>query len=284
MRIHRLIVSFFVLAIIAAAQTTLPFTTNSEGMVHVPAEIGGVSVEAVLDTGAGIDLVAPSVFKKMKAQPAGIYSGFRMSGERLDIALYTVSAVRIGSFEKKNVTLGVLDVLDKVGMQAIIGMNDLQEQPFTIDFVRKKLVFETQKSLSERRRNGSIVPLRTDEYRGIVLDLFAEFTIGNASGLCEIDSGDPGTAVNTRFMDLLGIDKGSKSVEKVTTKSITGAERVRYKTTVPQLAFKTVPDRAKTDARVAFSDIIFDCVVGLDFYADKVLTFDIARRELIVGR
>jgi hypothetical protein len=263
---------------------SIPFTTNSEGMVKIPATFSGVEVRAIFDTGGGLDILAPSVLKQMHAQPAGVFTGFRMSAERLDIPLYTIASVRIGPFEKKNVTVGVLDMLDKVGIQAMIGMADLREQAFTIDFMHKQLVFETAKSLRQRHAKGDFVPLRVDDLRGIVLDLFAEFSFGKATGLCEIDTGDPGNAVNTRFMEALGIDKESQSVEKVTTKSFTGAERTRYKTTLPQLGFRSSPASAMKDAPVAFSDITFDCVIGIDYYRDKVLTFDIAHRELIVAR
>ena len=264
--------------------TTIPFETNTEGMVKIPATFGGIEVQALLDTGGGVDIVASSVLKKMPAQPAGVFAGFRMSGERVDLPLYTIPSVRIGPVEKKNVTVGVLDVLDKVGIPAMIGMPTLREQPFTIDFVHKQLVFETMQSVSQRRTQGDVVVLQVDDDRGIMLDLFAEFSFGKTAGLCEIDTGNPGNAVNSRFMGALGIDKDSKSVEKYTGKTITGAERTRYKTTIPVLSFKSSPNSWKEDARVAFSDIIYDCVIGIDYYRDKVLTFDIAHRELIVAR
>lgn len=264
--------------------TTIPFETNTEGMVKVPATFGGVEVQALLDTGSGIDLIAPSLLKKVPAKPAGFFAGFRMSGERVDLALYTIPSIQIGPFEKKNVTVGLFEVLDKVGIPAIIGMPTLRDQPFTIDFIHKQLVLETPQSLRQRRTAGDVVSLKVDDDRGIMLDLFAEFSFGKATGLCEIDTGNPGNAVNSRFMDALGIDKESKSVEKSTIKTITGVERTRYKTTVPELGFKASPGSAKKDTPVAFSDIIFDCVIGIDYYRDKVLTFDIAHRELIVQR
>lgn len=265
-------------------RATIPFETNTEGMVKIPAAFGGVEVQALLDTGSGIDLIAPSVLKKISAKRAGSFAGFRMSGERVDLPLYTIGSVRIGPFEKMNVTVGLFEVLDKVGIPAIIGMPTLREQPFTIDFAHKQLVLETPPSLQQRRSAGDVVKLQVDDDRGIMLDLFAEFSFGKATGLCEIDTGNPGNAVNSRFMDALGIDKDSNSVEKSTIKTITGVERTRYKTTVAELGFGSSPGSAKKDAPVAFSDIIFDCVIGIDYYRDKVLTFDIAHRELIVAR
>lgn len=283
-RIPALFLICTVLGFGQAGPTTIPFETNTEGMVKIPATFGGVEVQALLDTGGGIDILAPSVVKKMSAQPAGVFAGFRMSGERVDLPLYTIASVRVGPFEKKNVTIGVLDILDKVGIPAMIGMPTLRNQPFTIDFVHKQLVLETPESLRQRHTAGDVVSLKVDDDRSIMLDLFAEFSFGKATGLCEIDTGNPGNAVNSRFMDSLGIEKDGKSVEKFTGKTITGAERTRYKTTIPELGFKAAPGSARRNAAVSFSDIIFDCVIGIDYYRDKVLTFDIAHRELIVQR
>jgi hypothetical protein len=36
--------------------------------------------------------------------------------------------------------------------------------------------------------------------------------------------------------------------------------------------------------RVSFANIIYDCAVGVDFWAGKVVTFDIPGRQLIVAR
>jgi hypothetical protein len=37
----------------------IPFTTNSDGMVLMPARISGTEIQVIFDTGAGIDVFAP---------------------------------------------------------------------------------------------------------------------------------------------------------------------------------------------------------------------------------
>jgi hypothetical protein len=58
---------------------------------------------------------------------------------------------------------------------------------------------------------------------------------------------------------------------------------VRYKATLPKIALAAAPQVAIANAPTTFADIIYDCVVGLDFWLGKVLTIDISRRQLIVS-
>ena len=65
---------------------------------------------------------------------------------------------------------------------------------------------------------------------------------------------------------------------------MSGVSVVTYWTTIPKLALAGHPEIDLVHPRAASSDIIYDCVVGVDFWAGKVLTLDIADRQLIVAR
>src|SRR5580704_10510347 len=144
-----LIVALPLLAI--SKPVSIAFTTNSDGMVILPATVGAVSVQLIFDTGAGLDILAPSVIEKAHGQPAGQFTGFRMTGERLDIPLFVVPELSLGPLEKKNALVGSWDVLDKLHLDGIVSLNDFRQQPVTFDFVRKVVIFETSKTLAQRR-------------------------------------------------------------------------------------------------------------------------------------
>jgi hypothetical protein len=251
-------------------------------MVTIPIAIGDLQLHAILDTGAGVDVAAPSVLKKLTKEPAGTFSGFRMAGDRVDIPLFIVPSLTIGTMTKRNVLIGSFDFLDQVGVQAIVSMNDFRDQPFTLDFGKKILYLETPKSLAQRQRQGSSIPIVFDDYRGSVIDMFAEFKFGDKRALCEIDTGNPGTAVNSRFMEALGLNTDSPNVQRVTFKNITGTEIIRYRTVLPSIALIAAPNLAVAKAEADFSDIIYDCVVGLPFWSKTTMTVNIPGRRLII--
>jgi hypothetical protein len=44
-----------------------------------------------------------------------------------------------------------------------------------------------------------------------------------------------------------------------------------------------VPASSRTNAAVTFQDLIYDCVIGANFWAGRSMTFDIAHKTLIVS-
>jgi len=263
---------------------SVPFITNSDGMVIVPATLAGtIPIHVILDTGAGLDVIAPSLIEKVHGKPAGQFTGFRMSGERLNLSLFVVPELSVGPLIKKDALVGTWDLLDQLHIDGIISASDFRQQPFTLDFVNKQLVFETKKTLSKRRSLGVSSPLQLDDQRGITLDLFSRFRLGTQTGQCEIDTGSPKATISLRYMTSLGIDKDGKDVKKQERRNAAGAGEVRYWTALAELSLSSAPQVNLSPARVSFSDIIYDCVVGVDFWSARAVTFDIPDRQLIVS-
>ena len=262
---------------------SVPFTTNSDGMVILPATVGGnISVHLIFDTGSGLDVLAPSVIEKVHGTPAGQFTGFRMTGERLDIPLFVIPELSVGPVKKKDAVVGSWDVLDKLHLDGIVSLNDFRQQPVTFDFVKKAVIFETPESLAQRRATETSAPVKFDDQRGIALDIFAQFLIDGQPGQCDIDTGSPMATVSTRYMERLGIEKDGKDVRKVERRTVAGATQIRYDTTLSQISLAAAPQISLARPRVGFSDIIYDCVIGLDFWADKAFTINIPGRQIFI--
>lgn len=202
-------------ALAAATAVSVPFTTNADGMVVLPAMLGGERpIHVVLDTGAGLDVLAPSLIEAAHGKHAGQFTGFRMFGDRLSLPLFVIPELTVGPLRKTEVVISSWDVLDQVHDDGIIAVRDLRSQPLTIDCPGKVVVFETERSLAERRKQGNAASLALDDQRDVALDLFARFLIGDQPALCLIDTGSPGTTISTRFMVPLGVDPASPDVKK----------------------------------------------------------------------
>jgi hypothetical protein len=263
---------------------SIPFVTNSDGMVIVGATIGGnIPIHVIFDTGAGVDVFPPSLIEKVHGKPAGQFTGFRMTGERLDIPLFVIPELSVGPVTKKNVLVGSFDVLDQMHLEGIVSLNDFRQQPVTFDFPNKQVIFESKKSLAARRSTGSSAPLQVDDERGVILDIFSQFLLANQAGQCEIDTGSQSATVNMRYMAALGIDKDAKDVKKRERRTIAGATQVRYDTDLPGISLAAAAHVGLAPAHVSFSDIIYDCVVGVEFWAGRAFTVDISDRQIVVS-
>lgn len=271
-----------------ASLGSIPFTANADGLMIVPAVLGGSrSVHVILDTGAGLDVFAPSLVAELHGKPAGLFSAFRMTGERLDIPLFVVSELSIGPMVKKDVVVGTWEVLEQFhrdgAIDGVISVNNFRQQPFTVDFIERVVVFESPQSLVRRRALGESSPLLVHDQRGIALDLFAHFLVGSHPGQCEIDTGSPRGTISTRYFGPLGITAGDRGSRQPDVGGSAARGQTHFETTLPQIALAAAPRVTLGQARVSFSDIIYDCVVGVDFWSGKVVTVDIAGLQLIVA-
>jgi len=179
--------------------------------------------------------------------------------------------------------VGAWDGLDKFHLNGIISLAFFRKQPITLDFERNQLIFETRASLAQRRRSGSAVPVHLDDQRNISLDLFAPFLVGSHPAECEVDTGSEAYMVQQRYMELLGISTDSRAVKKSEHATILGNKEVRYDTTLPSIALAGIPASARRNAPVTFQDLIYDCVVGWNYWAGGSVSFDVPDRALIVS-
>ena len=261
--------------------TTLPFTTNDDGLVILPVVLGGeIHANVFLDTGAGLDGLAPSIVEKLHGKPAGVFTVFRMGGERLDLPLFIIPELRIGPIVKRNALVSTWAVFDQWHFGGVISMNDFRQQAFTFDFPHMQIILETSRSLRDRLNSGTPIPLKFDDERGIALDLFPEVVIGGQAGECEMDTGSPDSTFSTRYMEPLGISKDGADVTKRVSEGVTTG----WYTTVPQIALGADPSILQTQPKVEFSNIIYDCVLGIHFWSGRSVTVDIPNKRLIVSR
>jgi hypothetical protein len=267
-----------------AKPVSIPFTTNADAMVIIPATLGGaIPIHVIFDTGAGLDILAPSLIRKVHGTSAGAFSAMRMTGERVDIPLFIVPELTVGPMARKNAVVGGWDILDTLKLDGILSANGFRQQPVTIDFADTVVTFETEQSLGGRRGTGRSSPLFFDDFHGRALDLLVQFLIGNQPGECVIDTGTQSAAVSTRYLPLLGVDTAGKDVVKHEGRTIAGAREVRYSTTVSQLSLAKSPEIVQLRPRAAFSDIIYDCVIGTQFLAGRSLTIDIPNRQVTLS-
>ena len=241
--------------------------------------------EFILDTGAGLHVLSMALLEKLPARPIGKFTGFRHTGERVDLDLYRIPSLRIGNFVEKEPIVAGWDVLDKYKIDGVLSLKFFQNQPATIDFRNKQLIFEREEDLRRLARTGKVASLQVDDDRDVSLDIFVEMALGRGvTGQFTVDTGSDNMAsVDARFMSALGLDKTAANVERTEGKNFLGETEVRYKATLDRFALADAPEIGMK-AVVTFKEhMIYDGLLGVPFWLDKSLTIDIPRRRLIVN-
>lgn len=268
------------LASAPSSPTRVPFEP-ADGLISVAASIGGSNVRMLVDLGAGFDIVSGKVARRVGLDPTGRYTGWRMQGDRVDVPTGTLPAISIGSFTVDRPIVGVWEGLDGSGLDGLISALDFRKSPVTFDYARDELTFETPDSLAKREAAAVTVPLALRDDRGLALELFARFDFGRGvSGLCVIDTGSQGIFLDTRFAKRLGIN-----LDDPNHKRTRSGRHERVRAEIPE--FRLTGDTAARDAapRAAiFTELVYDCNVGNEFWKDRWFTLDIPNRVLYVER
>jgi Aspartyl protease len=271
-------------SVVARAQSSIPFTVSPKtDLLELPVSTGGAEAgQFVLDTGAGITVLSQKLVDKLGGKPAGEFTGFRLTGERINLHVFVIPELRIGSVTEKNVEVAGWDGLDQFHLDGMISLDFFRNRPFTLDFKNSRFIFESPTTLARRKARATAIPVRFDDLRGMSLDLFAPFRIGSHEAECEVDTGSQGYIVAIRYMALIDITPQSPGVVAHEYTTILGNKGTRYNAPLPSITLDDRPEIGIAPAHALFEDIIYDCDVGIDFWKGRIVTFDIPRKQILV--
>ena len=268
------------------AQHFVPFELTPQGHIMIKAKVNGVEGNFIFDTGAGLTLITKTFADKVGKlhKQDGSYTAFRATGEQLTAELYDAQTVTLGSFIEKNPVLTIFDV--NLGpIDGLISLLSFKEQPITIDYTHKKLIFETGKALAFARKAGHIIPLQLEESRGRALTIFAYFKVNHKLTLqFSIDSGSGSNVyrINSKYIPALGIDTAYAGKIVIPSEFNPALKSTIYQANVKSITVKAAPSIECRDVKASFiNGLIYDGILSLNWIGKKV-TFDLKNREMIV--
>ncbi|HTM70249.1 MAG TPA: hypothetical protein VL118_05155 [Luteimonas sp.] len=159
--------------------------------------VGGQRGTFLLDTGGGVTFATPEFAKRIGCTPWGRITGFRLTGERLDLP--RCDGVAIGLANGRVLapaTIGVLDLKPLLPPSAptangSLALDALDGQAFTLDLRAGTLEFETPQSLARRTAGAVEIPIRVSRHAssGQGLGVYARAKTAKGDLWLEIDSG-----------------------------------------------------------------------------------------------
>ncbi len=285
--LHKIIIlAGFMIISVLAVHSQVPIQVLESGHITVKAKVDGVEGNFILDTGGGLTVFTKSFFEKIPHKVAvdGGFTAFRATGERLDVDLYKVYNFQLDALHKSEDEVSFLDI-NLGGLDGILSLKLFEQQPFTIDLVKKELVLETERSLSNARMAGERIPLQLHNAHGKALDIFAYFRVNDSLTLqlC-LDSG-AGKDVyrfNSKYLQRLGLKALDSTVRK--SEINTAFASKTYRAEVAKLAVANAPSVRVTNFRAQFVDgLIYDGIVWINWLGSRI-TVDIPGKELVVAK
>jgi len=267
----------------------VPFELLPSGHILLNATVDGVAGRFIFDTGAGLTAFTKTFFEKLKhvVPEQGGYTGFRATGERIDLNLYKVNNFELGSFKKQEEEISWLDV-NLGGIDGIISLKLLEAQPFTIDFTKKVIVLQSAQTLVAAKKGTKRIPVQLEQSRNKALSLFAYFTVNNSLILqIALDSGAGKDVyrLSSKYLKQLNVNvNDTLNVKKIEKKSEINTEHssLIYLTKLKSISAAGNATINTSNFPVQFVDgLIYDGIMWINWLGSKI-TFDLNAKALFV--
>ncbi len=261
----------------ARALERIPFTSD-DGTIKVQGTVNGQAVPMLVDLSAGVDVLSEKVGSRA-VNVSGKFVTLSLTGQRVDLPIGTVVSMALGEFKVDSRTVGIWNGLDGTGVDGLISASAFRDVATTFDFRAHELLLEDAVTYAERKRFASRVPLFLQDELGISVGVFARFDFGNGqTGLCVIDTGTKDIMIDRRFAAKLGVNPADPGLKHVKTPLGQGVAA-----TIPSLTLIGASDSTMQRPNVVFEDLVYDCNVGNEFWANKVFTLDVLQRVMYVA-
>lgn len=262
----------------------IPLEITAEGLITVTVTVSdSIQGRFILDTGGGLNVLSNALLRRIHSVPDGRFTGFRHTGERIDLDIYRIRSLNIDGHYQNNPVVASLALLDSLKIDGILSLKFFEKMPFTLDLKDSALYFESGASLEKLLKKGRYNFLKVDDERSVSLDAFTDLMVNDSLSLqCILDTGSPSTYLDARFADRIGIDTASSDVKRRTRRNSFGAVETEYIASVKSLSLKDIPFSERRGMKIFFlNQMIYDGLIGMDFLKGNKITFDLPGRRII---
>ncbi len=252
----------------AATDPTIRLGDFMGRLRSIEVTVGNQRGTFLLDTGGGVTFVTPDFAKKIGCVPWGQISGFRLTGERLDMA--RCDGVAVGLQNGKTLpaaTVGMFDLMSLMppGAPVVDGslaLDAFDGRMFTLDLRAGTLEFETAKSLAKHVAGAVEIPIRVSRHgnSGHGLGVYARTKTAKGDLWLEIDSGGNAPVL---LRNRIAVEAGA-------------ADPAATQAQPYKLVLSGKAGDVSLDTRAIVRDMIHDGVVGMPVLVNWRITFDLA--------
>lgn len=267
----------------------IPFSYIEGSFMAVPVTINGsIPQKFIFDTGIGISLISKSLCEKLKCSENGKHTGKRMSGQEVTIPMTSITSLSMGGQELKHVPVGIFDMealMPGTGIDGFLSLGFFKKFPFTVDYEKQVITFESSESLEKIRSEGVVVQVKPDE-QGEAFGIFMPLVLPNNQQISvEVDTGSQALILHERYMKSLGVSATDPKVKRKDGKDETGHMYSRFFTSLSgSVHLPHSPAMKMNSPEVMFQKIIYDGLVGHYFLKQFRVTFDLEKSEMIFRR
>ncbi len=254
---------------VAAEPAAMPLGDFGGRLRSITLVVNGHSGVFTIDTGGGVSLISPTFAKKIGCTPWGAHTGFRLTGERLDLP--RCEDVRFDlpdGTRLRPVSAGVIDQQPLLfegapPVDGSIALDAFEGRAFTLDLGGGTLTMETPATLAARSEQATRVPIRlVRQAGGHALGVMVPVASPKGTLWLSLDSGGgPPVLLRDRIAIEAGADPAATGMQPYLLK-VAGDSEIALPT------------------RALVREMILDGVIGMPVLVHWTLTMDLANDAL----
>jgi hypothetical protein len=252
-------------SVMAQAPATVSLQPEVGGLLTIRATVAGHDGVFLFDSGSGVSNITPEFAAVVGSHPWGKITGFRMTGQRVDMQRCDGIAFVFAGRSFPAGTVGVLDVSKYLPsglghIDGTIALDVFAKQAFTFSYAGHFIRFHDARGLEQRTKTLHAMPLHVvRDAQGLALSV--DFPVLTADGTAwfEMDSG------NTSSFVLVG-------------KHLAPLFQLSPENKEPQKATVTLADGTCFEQGVRVLDLVLDGNLGTSFLSRYDVTLDLAHQ------
>lgn len=208
---------------------TISFKLLPTGHIVVPAKVQGIDGNFILDTGAGINLLFEDFAQKLprKPQSYNFFTGFRATGERLDVPLYKDIEMDLVGINFTDIPFSIAN-LKIEGIDGLISLKMFENTDILLDYERQEIILDKFHFSNKTKAIDIFISTQADDS----VDIFTYALLNDKykiKVLLDTGAGRDSYWLNDKFINTLGLniaslqnfDKVSETNETIKTKIYT---------------------------------------------------------------
>ena len=208
---------FFVLLMFTSSQIfsqTIPFVLLPSGHIVIKAKVEGLEGNFIFDTGAGINIFFNDFVSRFKNKPSSsnFMTGFRATGERLDIPLFKTKEIHFANETFRNTPFSTIDM--KIpGVDGLISLKMFESSNITVDYEKQEISINTASPESYSKAIDIFISTHADN----TLDISTSMTLDNTHKikvLLDSGAGSGSFWLSDKLIKILGVNTSTLEVAK----------------------------------------------------------------------
>ena len=249
----------------AQAPATVSLQSEVDELLTIRATVAGHEGVFLFDSGGGVSSITPEFAAVIGCHPWGQITGFRMTGQRVDMQRCDGIAFTFAGSSFPAGTVGVLDLSKYLPsglghIDGTIALDVFANRAFTFSYAGHFIHFHDARELEQRTKTLHAMPLRVvRDAQGLALSVDFPVLTPDGTAWFEMDSG------NTSSFVIVG-------------KHLAPLFRLSPDKKEPQKVNLTLADGTRFEGGVRVLDLVLDGNLGTSFLSRYDVTLDLAHQ------